>query len=139
MDTKAWLTRARTIEMEVRALMRARRRAYELATSAVGRYGGTPVKTSGGERPVERLAELDEQIDREIDRLADVKREILGVIGRVENGTLRALLIERYINCQTWEEIAVRMNYTYRHITRMHGEALQEVERNMSLNVPIRG
>lgn len=39
------------------------------------------------------------------------------------------LLILRYIENETWEQIAVELGYTFRHTTRLHGVALKRLER----------
>lgn len=51
--------------------------------------------------------------------------------------TLRALndrmqftiLYKRYIEGERWEEIAVETGYTYRSVTRIHGRALESVQK----------
>ena len=49
-------------------------------------------------------------------------------MNKLDDATLRTLLILRYLNFQTWEMIACKMNYGYRHILRLHGNALIEIK-----------
>ena len=49
-------------------------------------------------------------------------------VNKLDDATLRTLLILRYLNFQTWEMIACKMNYGYRHILRLHGNALIEIK-----------
>lgn len=35
---------------------------------------------------------------------------------------------EAIINGMSWEKVAVKMNYSYRHTTRLHGIALQKLK-----------
>ena len=42
--------------------------------------------------------------------------------------TYYILLTERYIDGKTWEQIAVDIGYTIRHVWRLHGEALNRME-----------
>ena len=37
----------------------------------------------------------------------------------------KEVLMRRYILCEKWESIAVAMNYTYHHVIKIHGNALQ--------------
>lgn len=37
----------------------------------------------------------------------------------------RCLMRMRYIDCTTWEQIAVTMSYSWQHVHRLHGEALK--------------
>ena len=69
---------------------------------------------------------LKNKVPTKIDKLIDLKNEIFERIEQVESADYRNLLILRYINLNSFEEIAVTMCYSYRHVTRMHGWALQE-------------
>ncbi len=60
-----------------------------------------------------------------LDKLQQVER----VIAEVENKDYRQLLHRRYIEGNTWEKIAVEMNYSYQWICKLHGRALPEIER----------
>lgn len=74
-----------------------------------------------------KIVDLEAEINSEIDRLVDMQREIKSSITTVSEERLRALLEYRYINCMTLEEIAVKMNYSYKQICRLHGKALLDV------------
>ena len=74
---------------------------------------------------VERYAELTR--DR-ITELSEVSGEITRVIRQVKGNRERAVLIDRYLNFFSWEQIAVGQNYTFRHVTRLHGKALLSVK-----------
>lgn len=74
-----------------------------------------------------KIVDLSREIDAEIDAYVDMRRDIETTIETVDDETLRTLLRYRYLFDRTWEEIAVKMNYTYRHITRMHGNALNKI------------
>ena len=43
--------------------------------------------------------------------------------------TYYELLMLRYVDNKSWERIAVELGYTFRHTIRMHGIALQRIER----------
>lgn len=57
-------------------------------------------------------------------RAVDLRRGIEAAINQVEDGRLRELLRRRYIDGDTWESIAVKMDYSYMHVCRLHGDAL---------------
>ena len=63
----------------------------------------------------------------DIDRLVDLKREMVTVIKAVANTECQTLLELRYLCFKTWEQIAVEMNYTVRNVHLLHKEALQIV------------
>lgn len=78
---------------------------------------------------IEKIMELEHEIDAEIDMLYKEKRTIKRAILTVKDKTLRKLLLLKYIckdNC-SWDKIATELGYTYRHVTRMHGMALDKL------------
>lgn len=89
------------------------------------------------EDTVVKLIDFKNKVNSKVDKLVDLKNEIYDKIEKVENTDHRNLLILRYINLNSFEEIAVTMCYSYRHITRMHGWALQQFEKDV-LPCPIK-
>ncbi len=57
----------------------------------------------------------------------ETKCEIKQCIAAVENPELEAVLIRRYVNFQTWEQIADEMHYSLRTIRRRHNDAIDNV------------
>lgn len=87
--------------------------------------GGTAGDTVGGH--VANLVFLRQALDERL-RLMDKKRaEIKALIDGVENLCLQNLLTLKYLNGLKWEEIAVRLNYTWRHTHRLHSKALDQI------------
>lgn len=125
---QSWLGRAWRIEQEIHALEEAKQREYERVTSATAATVGRVVCTSGDKHKYDKYAGFADRLERRIHELSSVKQEIEEAISRVENSTYRTLLLERYINCKTWERIAVDMNYSYKQICRIHGHALAGIK-----------
>ena len=84
---------------------------------------------SGGEnntmRIIDKIVDLQNEINLEIDKLVDLKFEIREKIGNVYNQKFITLLTDKYINGFTFEQIAERMDTSYETIKGWHGEALQ--------------
>lgn len=72
----------------------------------------------------ELLSELEEQMNERI----QLRREIVRKIECMDSETEKAVLRYRYIHMLKWEEIAVKMSYTWQHIHRIHGKALSHFE-----------
>lgn len=68
----------------------------------------------------ELLIELKDQMDKRI----QLRREIVKKIEAMESETEKAVLRYRYIHMLKWEEIAVKMEYSWQHVHRIHGKAL---------------
>lgn len=131
MTTKEWLSRGWKLHGEINALLEEKKLAFDLACSATASTDKERVTTTRrncSEDKFIRYAEYERQIDSRIDMLYRIKQEIRQAIEQVENPIYRTLLIKRYLNFKTWEKIAEEMNYSYMHITRLHGKALQEVK-----------
>ena len=133
LTTKEWLKRAQKIEEELWALDLAKQAAYERCTSTTSKPKEIQVSSGGGQSGDSALAAyvaLAEKIDKLTAKQIEIKLEIIDVICKVEDRTLRILLTRRYINFDKWKEIAHDMHYSYRHIcSRLHPEALRRVDR----------
>lgn len=55
--------------------------------------------------------------------------EITLKINELEDNTLEVILRDRYLRCKCWEQIAVDLNYSIRHVYKLHGKALESFER----------
>ena len=74
------------------------------------------------------ISEIEDTINKEIDNLINLKKEIENKIDQVEDPKLRELLKCRYLDCKSWEEIAYKNNITWRHVYRLHEKALDEIK-----------
>ncbi|MBQ5561833.1 MAG: sigma-70 family RNA polymerase sigma factor, partial [Clostridia bacterium] len=83
---------------------------------------------------VDKIIELNNLINAEIDKLVDLKAEAHQKIEKVCNEKFISLLTDIYINGYTFEQIAERMNITDKTVCRWHGQALQlfRKENNMT-------
>lgn len=79
-------------------------------------------------RTTARIVDLENEINEEIDRLVDVREEMLGLIYTLSDGVLRIILERHYLLHEGWERIADKLGYSPRHITRLHNRALEELE-----------
>lgn len=92
---------------------------------------------------VAKMVDLRNEINADIDRFVDAKRSVGATIDSVSDPDQMQVLHKRYVLYESFEQIAIEMGFTYRHITRIHGEALQSVKKilknescpKMSLNV----
>lgn len=127
MQAKEWLSRARTIDGELAALYEARDIMIAQLTKATQTLTGDVVQSTKDPHTFDKLGELALEIDRATKACHKIKAEVLAVISKVPNTKYRRLLVLRYINGHTFEEIAVEMHYSWRQTCRVHGRALIEV------------
>lgn len=126
MTTKEWLLRAWYIDDEINELKLAQKKELETPQYSSERVQTSTENTS--ENAFIRYSDYSILIDRRIDELYDVKRQILNAINKLDDAVLRKLLIARYINFKTWEQISMDLNYGRSHICRLHGEALKKIK-----------
>ena len=102
----------------------------ELCTSITSPINSDKVQTSGVSDKigytVSKIIDLQNIINSDIDRLVDLKQEIMAVIDKLD-ATYLQLIYLRYFEFRTWEQIACEMNYSCPWIWKLHGEALQKV------------
>jgi DNA-directed RNA polymerase specialized sigma subunit len=78
-------------------------------------------------RALIRVEEMEEKIKREIDMLADLKEEIMGMIGQVDSEELQMVLIYRYLEGMTWEEIGDLIYADRTTVKRWHRKAIEQI------------
>ena len=131
MTAKEYLSQAHRLDQRIDAKIAQVASLNDLATKCTATLTGMPRNpNSGGSSMTDavcKIIDLQEEINRDIDRLVDLKREIVGVIKAVEDTEYQILLEKRYLCFQTWEQIAVDMGYNVRHLYRIHEEALEKV------------
>ncbi|WP_312281947.1 hypothetical protein [Oscillibacter sp.] len=129
-EKKAYLQRYRAADNEINDLLMEKKRIMSRLTRMTTSISGMP--HGGGESDkmtdgIAKVVELDAEIDSKVDALCDLRREVCANIGTVGDATLRRVLMLRYISGKTWEQIAVEMNYSWRQIIRIHGQALTKM------------
>ena len=126
-DVRAWLRRGWKINREIDALKLAVDEARARAMSTTVNYNGVVVSGSADGHGFDRLAALEDDVRERVEELCGIQREILRVVRRVRDGSCRTLLILRYVDFRTWEQIAVVMDYSWRQVHRIHDAALLAV------------
>lgn len=131
MKPKEYLSRYAAAERHIHYLEEQKERWHRRATRVTPQYGPAPGGGSGISKPVEdalvQAMETEEEIAAEISKAAGLLREIRSSIDAVPDAIQREVLKRRYIGMQSLEKIAVEMNYSYAHVLRLHGWALQQV------------
>lgn len=72
------------------------------------------------------LVEMDTK--KSIEELEEQKQAALAIIDKLDNPLKKRILMERYINGKTWEEVSELVSYAKTSTFRLHGEALEELE-----------
>jgi len=126
---KQYLNRVRRIDKEISALLRLVQSTRESLESITQNYNSDGAQVTKDPHKFDRLIELEALVDSKVDEQIELKAEILRTIMQLDDRRQRLVLMEYYIEMKTWEQVAVDLNYSYMHITRLHGYALKEVQK----------
>ena len=131
MTVKEYLSQAHRLDQRIDAKIAQVASLNDLATKCTATLTGMPPNpNSGGSTMADavcKIIDLQEEINRDIDHLVDLKREIVAVIKAVEDTEYQILLEKRYLCFHTWEQIAVDMHYSGKWVQKMHDGALNVV------------
>ena len=104
----------------------------ELRTQAEGvgaiRYDKDRVQVSPSDRMSEMMTALIEQEEVYAQQILAYHKAVYTrtrMIEQMPDSRYAVLLTLRYIDCLRFEEIACRMSYSWQHVLRLHGEALE--------------
>ena len=131
MTARDYLSQAYRLDQRINSKLEQVESLNELATKVSSTLTGMPKNpnraTSNMADTVTKIIALQAEINNDIDRLVDLKRELVAVIKAVSNTERQTLLELRYLCFKTWEQIAVEMDYTVRNVHLLHKEALKAV------------
>lgn len=129
-EKKQYLRRYQTAKRRVGLIQEEIEELRSSKTSPVGLRDGMPhgSGTSDLSGYAARLDELLRELEAEKELQMVTYREIRQQIEMVPDAIEQEILSRRYLIGQSWEKIAVEMKYSYRHVTKLHGHALNHFE-----------
>ncbi len=132
MDNKEkcrYLNQYRIMHIEIDQITKELQRWQDLATRISPSYSDMP--HGGGSDKVQtaavEVAELTDKLNRKLHQAIMVQENIKKLLESLDDIKLRQLMSYRYINGMRWEEIAVRMDFNYRWVLRLHRKALNQI------------
>ena len=132
MTAKEYLRQAYRLDQKINSDLEEVAALREMASSVSSPQLSERVQTSRkGDAPfvrcLEKIIELEDKINKEIDLLVELKKEIRMVITTVEDTDERMVLKYRYVHNYTWEQIGNELHADARTVRRWHGSALMHV------------
>ena len=133
MNVKEYLEQAKYLDMRINSKIEQLSTLNDLATKCTVKLSDMPRNpnkgTSNMEDTIVKIIDLQEEINRDIDQLVDLKREIMVVIKKISNVEYQTILENRYLSFMSWEQIAVEMKYSIQQIYRLRDRAHKVVEK----------
>ena len=90
-------------------------------------YDKDRVQVSPENRLEEAFVQIDSLAEKYVKARLRYEREVrkrIDQIGSLDNPLYIKVLTLRYVDDMRWEEIACATHYSFRHVTRIHGQAL---------------
>ena len=130
--TKAQLREYKSLRLERDKLARLIVELEEVIYSPKAQQlHGMPRNGSGALSPTENLAlrhmELEAKYKEAVEKLTAQMVEIEDAIQVLEPRE-RTIIRLHYLQGLTWEQVAVETGYTWRHVQRLHGKALERLQ-----------
>jgi hypothetical protein len=129
MTAKEYLWRVRDAERELKQL----EQAYTQARADILHLKGIAYdadKVTGGKigdlsDAIAALEGYAQRLSAKWDELINLRETAKKLIDTLKDGRYREVLTLRYLDGQSWEQVAVTMGYTYRGVIGLHGKALK--------------
>lgn len=132
MTVREQLGLAYRIDQRINAKMEQVANLHELAVKATATLSNTPRSASRNvhstESIITKIVDLEDELNRDIDTLVDIKCNIMRAIKRVNNPEYQTILEQRYLCYRTWEQIAVNLGYDLRYLHKLHIRALEQCD-----------
>lgn len=136
MTTKEYFEQALTLNKRINSKLDHLGTLRDMATKASTTLSDIP---HSGNRNVHRMediiskiVDLENEINGDIDRFVDMKRDYIKIIGDIRSPIHQLVMEQRYLCCRTWEQIKMELGYELRWLHRLHGRALQEVDKALA-------
>ena len=114
------------IDRKIRELEMWRGKIYNV-TSTLSDMPKGKSRSNTIENGVIIITDIENNINDEIDKLVDLRKEIENKIEVIEDLKLKELLKCRYLDFKSWEEIAYKSGISWRWVYSLHEKALDEI------------
>lgn len=132
-NARQWLGRARGINREIDALIHAKQEARDQLLRITQNYESDGAQSTKDPHKYDRLAELEDMLDKKVGELILVKQEITAAINKLQDGRQRTVLVDYYVRCISLEQTAYEMSYSYANVKKIRARAIETIGKNCSL------
>ena len=119
------------IDLKRDQIIEERTRAQSCTTAMSERVQTSPCSDSLA-NIITRICDFEKDMANMVNELIDLKQDSISKIDKMNNPDYVRILMLRYFKGYSLMQIANEMNYSYSHIKRKHGWALEEFKRYMN-------
>lgn len=132
MIAKDYLRQVEKLDIQIGNKLIERKQWQDIALGITANMEGERVQSTGSQNKmadaVIKCVDMEAEIDRLIDNLVDIKKEVIQTIEQLDSPTEYNFLHLKYIQYKSLEEIADHYGYEYGWATTTHGRALRHVQ-----------
>ena len=132
MTAKEYLSQARYLDARINTKIKQLEALNTLATSATSVLTGMPHSPNKATAKmadiVDKIVDLQAEINRDIDALVDLKGEMRSKLEMVPAEDYKAILEMRYLCFMSWEQIASNLGLSVPYTYKLHDRALKGFE-----------
>lgn len=134
MTTKKYLQQLRTLNIKIRQREEqiAELRSKAMSSGSLSCNDDRVQTSVSGDKlseTVSRYVDMQAEISRLIEYYVAKKNEIITAIQRLDDPRYVSILYKRYVDFESFEQIACDLHYNYTWTCELHGQALQALER----------
>ena len=131
-EAKKYLSQAFGLNQRIESKLGQIEDLHDLATKATVAYSDMPRNPNKGHSRLEdaviQIIELETEINQDMIKLVELKKDIIRRIKAVESTELQTILELRYLSYMRWEEIAIEFGYGIDNVFRLHRTVLDEIK-----------
>lgn len=133
MDTKEYLSQYRDAMLKIDKLKKDVEYYNHMSSTIPGmnfdqvRVDGTKKLDAPFTKWIHKALDCEHRIREIENQLPAIKDEIITTIEKLEDTELKSVLIFRYIDWYSWNEIAKEMYCSYATVRRKHSQALEQI------------
>ena len=131
MSPKEYLSQAMYIDQRIDSKLQQVATLRESAAKVTATLTDMPRSASPNPQAMEntivKIIDLENEINRDVDRLVDLKAEVKRVISWLSSPDQQLVLELRYLCFKPWSEIMEALGISETSVYRVHGEALKNI------------
>ena len=129
MTPKEYLSQYRTLDVEINSKLEqvAQLRALAAKVSPSTGFGAAGGISDRVGKTVAKIIDLENEINDDIDKLVELKREIRQKIKSIDSRMQRTILEEIYFNKRTFAQIAEEFNCSERWIATLYKRGMKKI------------
>jgi hypothetical protein len=136
MTIKEYLNQARMLDKRIDSKLEQVERLRALAERTTTDLSSQPKGTSGTNRTeycVQKIWELEREINADIDKLIDLKRDIQDVLTSLPEQQCRVMCAYYVDLAESWSDAAEKSGYSYKHARRIRDAAKERLDNDHNI------